>query len=39
VSLLSELKTKDLTVLMKSKNVSDAVRTASKRLVQARRGG
>jgi hypothetical protein len=39
VSLLSELKTKDLTVLMKNKNVSDAVRTASKRLVQARRGG
>lgn len=37
VSLLSEIKTKDLTVLMKSKNVSDAVRTASKRLVQARR--
>jgi hypothetical protein len=39
VSLLTEVKTKDLTVLMKSKNVSDAVRTASKRLVQARRGG
>jgi hypothetical protein len=39
VSLLSELKTKDLTVLMKNKNVSDAVRTASKRLVQSRRGG
>jgi hypothetical protein len=39
VSLLSELKTKDLTVLMKNRNVSDAVRTASKRLVQARRGG
>ena len=39
VSLLSELKTKDLTALMKSKDVSDAVRTTSKRLVQARRGG
>ena len=39
VSLLSELKTKDLAALMKNKNVSDAVRTASKRLVQARRGG
>src|SRR4030042_4467478 len=37
VSLLSELKTKDLAALMKNKNVSDAVRTASKRLVQARR--
>ena len=38
VSLLTELKTKDLTILAKSKNISDAVRTTSKRLLQARRG-
>lgn len=38
VSLLSELKTKDLTVLAKSRNVSEAVRAASQRLLQARRG-
>jgi hypothetical protein len=38
VSLLSELKTKDLTVLAKSRNVSEAVRSASRRLLQARKG-
>jgi hypothetical protein len=38
VSLLSELKTKDLTVLAKSRNVSEAVRSASGRLLQARKG-
>jgi hypothetical protein len=38
VSLLSELKTKDLTILTKSKNISEAVRVASKRLLQARKG-
>jgi hypothetical protein len=38
VSLLSELKTKDLSILTKSKNISEAVRTASKRLLQARKG-
>ncbi len=38
VSLLSELKTKDITVLAKSRNVSEAVRSASRRLLQARKG-
>ncbi len=38
VSLLSELKTKDLTVFAKSRNVSEAVRSASRRLLQARKG-
>jgi hypothetical protein len=38
VSLVSELKTKDLSVLEKSKNVSEAVRVTAKRLLQARRG-
>jgi hypothetical protein len=38
VPLLSELKTKDLSILAKSKNISEAVRTASKRLLQARKG-
>ena len=38
VSLLSELKTKDLSILTKSKNISEAVRAASKRLLQARKG-
>jgi hypothetical protein len=38
VSLLSELKTKDLSILAKSKNISEAVRAASKRLLQARKG-
>ncbi len=38
VSLISELKTKDLSVLEKSKNVSEAVRVTAKRLLQARRG-
>lgn len=38
VPLLSELKTKDLSILTKSKNISEAVRAASKRLLQARKG-
>jgi len=38
VSILSELKTKDLTILAKSKNISEAVRAASRRLLQSRRG-
>jgi len=38
VPLLSELKTKDLSILAKSKNISEAVRAASKRLLQARMG-
>jgi hypothetical protein len=38
VSLLSELKTKDLAILAKSKNISEAVRAASRRLLQARKG-
>jgi hypothetical protein len=39
VPLISELKTKDLVVLEKSKNVSEAVRAASRRLLHARRSG
>lgn len=38
VPLISELKTKDLAILEKSKNVSEAVRAASRRLFQARKG-
>jgi len=38
VTLLSELKTRDLVILEKSKNVSEAVRAAAKRLIQARKG-
>jgi hypothetical protein len=38
VPLLSELKTKDLTILSKSKNISEAVRIASRRLLQSRKG-
>jgi len=38
IPLLTELKTKDITILTKSKNVSEAVRAASKRLLQARKG-
>lgn len=38
VPLLSELKTKDLEILAKSKNISEAVRAASRRLLQARKG-
>lgn len=38
VPFLSELKTKDLASLEKSRNVSDAVRSAARRLLQGRRG-
>jgi hypothetical protein len=38
VPLVSELKIKDLSVLEKSKNVSEAVRFTARRLLQARRG-
>lgn len=38
VPLISELKTKDLTILSKSKNISEAVRIASRRLLQSRKG-
>ncbi len=38
VPFLSELKTKDLAILTKSKNVSEAVRAASRKLFQARKG-
>jgi len=38
ISLLTELKTRDIAILTKSKNISEAVRAASKRLLQARKG-
>jgi hypothetical protein len=38
VPLLSELKTKDLAILAISKNISEAVRAVSRRLLQARKG-
>ena len=38
IPLLTELKTKDVTILTKSKNISEAVRAAAKRLLQARKG-
>lgn len=38
VPFLTELKTKDLASLEKSRNVSDAVRSAARRLLQGRRG-
>lgn len=37
VTLVSSLKTKDLTILEKNKNVSDVVRSAAKRLLVSRR--
>ncbi len=38
VGLVSELKTRDLALLEKNKNVSEGVRVTAKRLLRARKG-